>query len=139
MTKKPLMTNQEIERILSAAGIQPTVQRISICHFVLNLGDHPTAEQVFAWAEQNLAKISQATVYNTLGSLVQAGILKGLRFPHSEKVFYDANITEHFHFLDEKTGQLFDIDKEDVHFQVELPKKFKIRNLEVIIKGEIKI
>jgi Fur family transcriptional regulator, iron response regulator len=132
------LTPAEIEERLRVAGVQPTLQRISICQYVLCEADHPTAEEVHAWAEKNLAKISLATVYNTLNTLVEAGILKEFKFPHSDKVIYDNNIDEHFHFLDEESGQLFDIHKDDVKLSVELEKKFKISGFDLLIKGEAK-
>lgn len=136
--KRACLTSQEIEDRLKAAGVQPTLQRISICRFVLCEADHPTAEVVHAWAEKNLAKISLATVYNTLNTLVQAGLLKEFKFQHSDKAIYDDNIEEHFHFLDEKSGQLFDIHKDDVKLSVDLQKKFKISGFDLLIKGETK-
>ncbi len=65
------LTNDEIKERLLVAGVQPTLQRISICQFVLCEADHPTAEEVHNWAEKNLAQISLATVYNTLKTLVE--------------------------------------------------------------------
>ena len=136
--KRACLTSAEIENRLKAAGVQPTLQRISICRFVLCEADHPTAEEVHAWAEKNLAKISLATVYNTLGTLVEAGILKEFKFQHMDKVIYDDNIEDHFHFLDEKSGKLYDIHKDDVQLSVELAKKFKISGFDLLIKGETK-
>ena len=122
-TKKACLTTQEIQKRLADAGVQPTVQRISICQFVLCDADHPTAEQVHAWAEANLATISLATVYNTLGTLVKAGLLREFRFPHTEKVIYDNNLEDHYHFLDESTQKLFDVDMNDIKVSVDISKK----------------
>lgn len=137
MTKHCLST-QEIEQKLQAAGVQPTLQRIAICRFVLCEGDHPTAEDVKEWADKNLDKISQATVYNTLNTLVEAQILREFRFPHSDKVVYDCNTQDHYHFIDEKTNKIYDIDPEDVRMDFSIAKKFKIKDIKVIFTGEIK-
>jgi Fur family iron response transcriptional regulator len=136
--KRACLTTQEIENRLKTAGVQPTLQRIAICQFVLCEANHPTAEEVHIWAEKNLAKISLATVYNTLNVLVTAGLLKEFKFQHQDKVIYDDNMEEHFHFLDEKSGQLYDIHKDDVKLSVELEKKFKISGFDLLIKGETK-
>ncbi len=135
---KKTYSTQEIEKRLSEAGVQPTLQRIAIGQYVLCDADHPTAEDVLAWAEKKLMKISQATVYNTLNTLVEAGLARPFRFPHSDKVVYDSNLMDHFHFLDEKSGQVYDIAMEDIEIKVEMPKKYKIKSLDVVIKGEIK-
>ncbi|MGZ5279198.1 MAG: Fur family transcriptional regulator [Pseudobdellovibrionaceae bacterium] len=136
--KRACLTTQEIENRLKTAGVQPTLQRIAICQFVLCEADHPTAEEVHTWAEKNLAKISLATVYNTLNVLVTAGLLKEFKFQHQDKVIYDDNMEEHFHFLDEKSGQLYDVHKDDVKLSLELEKKFKVSGFDLLLKGETK-
>jgi len=136
--KRACLTTQEIENRLKAAGVQPTLQRIAICQFVLCEADHPTADEVHTWAEDNLAKISLATVYNTLNALVMAGLLKEFKFQHQEKVIYDDNMEEHFHFLDEKSGQLYDVHKDNVTLSLDLEKKFKVSSFDLLIKGETK-
>lgn len=137
MVKKPCLSNAEVERKLVEAGVQPSLQRIAICRYVLCEADHPTAEQVREWAEANLDKISQATVYNTLGTLVEVGLLRALRLGHSDKVIYDNNVDDHHHFLDEATGQLYDLPLEHVQIKANLPRKFKQKGLELVIKGRI--
>ena len=136
--KPKQFSTEEIEKKLLAKGVQPTLQRISICRHVLCDADHPTAENVFEWAQKNLAKISQATVYNTLGTLSEAGLVRAFKFPHSEKMVYDCNTEDHFHFFDEKSGRLVDIEPESVQLTVRLPKKYKVRSMDVFLKGEIK-
>lgn len=144
MTRKPLterthcLSPNEIESRLLAAGVQPTAQRIAICRFVLCEADHPTADEVKNWADRNFPKLSLATVYNTLNLLVKAGLLKELRFPHSEKVIYDNNISAHHHFLDEKTGELFDLNPEEVEIQPKLKSAFQVKNVEVLFTGSVK-
>jgi|SRR6185312_863830 len=134
--KKACLTKTEIESRLKEKGVQPTLQRISICQYVLCDADHPTAEDVHAWAEKNLAKISLATIYNTLNTLVNAGLLKEFRFAHTDKVIYDNNMDDHYHFLDEKTQKLFDIEKDQIKLSTDLAKSFKIKEFDILITGE---
>lgn len=140
MEKKPrkILSVQDIEQRLLEKKVQPTLQRIAICRYVLCEADHPTAEQVFEWAQGSLDKISQATVYNTLGTLTEAGLLRTFKFPHSEKVIYDCNTENHFHFFDEKSEKIFDIESDNIHVKFDLPKKYKVNGLDLILKGEIK-
>ncbi|HRO68586.1 MAG TPA: Fur family transcriptional regulator [Pseudobdellovibrionaceae bacterium] len=135
--KKVSLSPQDIEKRLLGAGVQPTLQRIAICRYVLCEADHPTAEQVKDWAQQNLDKISQATVYNTLNALVDAGLLRALRLPHTEKVIYDDNIEDHHHFFDEETGRLYDLPEEQIDVRSKLPKKFKTNRVEVLFTGKV--
>jgi Fur family iron response transcriptional regulator len=132
------LTPAEIETRLLAAGIQPTAQRIAICRYVLCEADHPSAEDVKSWADTNFPKMSLATVYNTLKTLVEAGLLREFRFPHSDKVIYDNNLETHFHFLDEATGKLVDLSTDEVEIIPKLHKKFQIHEVEVVLRGSIK-
>jgi Fur family iron response transcriptional regulator len=136
--KSHCLSPSEIESRLEAAGVQPTAQRIAICRYVLCQADHPSADQVKEWADKNFPKISLATVYNTLNLLVSAGLLKELRFPHSDKAVYDNNISPHYHFLDEKTGELFDVSPEEVEVSPKLKSMFQVKSVEVLLTGSVK-
>jgi Fur family iron response transcriptional regulator len=136
--KQAQYTTVEIEQKLLDKGVQPTLQRIALCKYILCDADHPTADDVFAWAQKNMAKISQATIYNTLGVLTESGLIRTFKFPHSEKLVYDCNIEDHFHFFDEKSGRVLDIEADSVKVTLDLPKKYKIKGIDIILKGEIK-
>lgn len=135
--RKVSLTAQELEQRLTEVGVQPTVQRMAILRYVLCEADHPTADQVRDWAQQNLDKISQATVYNTLNTLVDAGLLRALRLPHSEKVIYDDNLEDHHHFFDETTGRLYDLPDDQVEIKSRLPRKFKAQRIDVVFTGKV--
>jgi Fur family transcriptional regulator, iron response regulator len=131
------LSPQQIERKLTEAGVNPTAQRIAIARYVLCEADHPTAEEVKAWADKNFPKMSLATVYNTLGTLVKAGLLKELKLGHSESVIYDDRVTDHYHFLDEATGKLHDLMPGDIEVRPKLKKNFKVLGVEVLLKGKV--
>jgi Fur family transcriptional regulator, iron response regulator len=136
--KQKQYSTEEIEKKLLEKGVQPTLQRIALFRYVLCEADHPTADHVFEWAQKNLAKISQATVYNTLGVLTDSGLLKTFKFSHTEKLVYDCNTEDHFHFFDEKSGRVLDVEPSSVKVTVDLPKKYKVKGMDIILKGEIK-
>jgi Fur family iron response transcriptional regulator len=137
--RKPLcLSRQEIETRLREKDLQPTLQRVGICQYVLCEGDHPTAEQVHRWAEENLGKISLATVYNTLNSLVKVGLLREFNFSHMEKAIYDNNLDRHHHFFDEVTGQIHDVPFEFVNLETDLGRQFQVKGYEILLKGVYK-
>jgi Fur family iron response transcriptional regulator len=129
------LTPKEIEEMLRKAGLQPTAQRIAICRYIFCEADHPTAEDVKKWADKRLPKISLATVYNTLSKLAEAGLLKELKLSHSDSVVYDVNTERHFHFLDERTGRLFDVGEDELGLELKLKGGLKARAIEVLIRG----
>ena len=111
----------EIEQRLRDVGIQPTAQRIAICQYALMQSDHASVEEVKTWVDGHFPKVSLATVYNTLNLLVDAGLLKAIRLPESDKVRYDSNVSTHCHFLDEGSGELEDLDPGQVTIESHLP------------------
>ena len=136
--KQKQFSTEQIEKLLLEKGVQPTLQRIALCKFILCESNHPTADDVFEWAQKNLAKISQATVYNTLGVLTLAGLVRTFKFPHSEKLIYDCNVDDHFHFVDEKSGRVLDIEIDSVKVTLGFPRKMKVNGMDIIFKGELK-
>lgn len=128
------LSPDQIEAVLSGRGIQPTAQRIAICRYVLCEADHPSAEDVKRWADANFPKISLATVYNTLRILVEAGLLRELKLPHSDRTLYDQNVAHHFHFLDEATQQLTDIDPARIQLTHDLS-DLTVTGIDVVFRG----
>ena len=132
------LSTQEIEKILKKSGIQATAQRLAICRYVLCEAGHCTVEEVKDWADKNFPKISLATVYNTLNILVDVKLLIALKLSHSDKVIYDNNVDNHYHFLDEETGELIDIESSQINFQHTLDDKFKVKDIDVLLRGTIR-
>lgn len=133
------MQVSEIEKLLAMKGVKPTPQRMVIADFLLHTESHPTAEEVLAAVEKRLpCALSRATVYNTLNCLVQAGVIQEV-FTEPGKARYDANMAEHHHFVDSKTGRVLDIPghllpKLD---QGQLDKKFKVHSYQVTFFGDL--
>jgi hypothetical protein len=48
------------------------------------------------------------------------------------------NTEKHFHFLDEKTGKLFDVGEEELGLELKLKGGLKARAIEVLIRGSSK-
>ncbi|MHB2026855.1 MAG: Fur family transcriptional regulator [Elusimicrobiota bacterium] len=126
-----------IAQSLKSAGLRPTAQRLAIADYVLGKADHPTAEDVKHWADRALPKISLATIYNTLSALTRTGLIQEFKFPHTDRVIYDDNTADHFHFLDEATGRLYDLNPTAVTLKTRLSRKFDVRGVHVLLKGRL--
>ncbi len=128
-------TTYNASESLRIHGIYPTVQRIAIANMLLAKHQHMTAEQIYTAVAAKHTKVSQATVYNTLGLFVKKGLLNEI-FVDSTKTFYDTNTKPHQHFYNVDTGLLIDIQKHiDPSFiQNELPKDSKIDSFDVIVR-----
>ncbi len=96
--------------LLRAADMRPTQQRLALMQLLFGAGNrHVCAEQLHAEAVRAGVAVSLATVYNTLNQLKTAGLLREIAM-ESERSYFDTNTSDHFHFFDEATGQLMDID-----------------------------
>lgn len=132
------MESQEVEKLLLSKGVKPTPQRMVIAEFLVHTHSHPTAEEVLEQVSNKLpCALSRATVYNTLNSLVQAGVIQEV-FTEPGKTRYDANISDHHHFVDVKSGKILDVPGEMVpKLQDQLGGKFKVHSYQITFYGEL--
>lgn len=84
-------------------GIKLTHQRIEIFREVAQTGDHPDADQIFQRVRNRMPTVSLDTVYRTLWLLNDLGLVVTLGFSR-ERARFDANLTEHHHFVCERCG-----------------------------------
>lgn len=128
----------DVEELLVSHGVKPTPQRAVIAEFLVNTCNHPTADEVFHAVSDKLpVPLSRATVYNTLNALVGAGVIKEV-FTEPGRARYDANVTEHHHFVDVKTGRVLDIEPDQVpHLPLRLGSNFKVHHYHVTFFGEV--
>jgi len=129
---------QSAETVLLSHGVKPTPQRMVIAEYLLNTLDHPTADEILTYVSGKLpVALSRATVYNTLNSLLDAGVVREV-FTEPGKVRYDANLSNHHHFVDMKSGQVLDVPVEKVEQLGKLlDKKFKVHGVQVIFFGDL--
>jgi Fur family iron response transcriptional regulator len=125
----------DVARILDQHGIQPTPQRVAVADYVLKAAEHPSADTVWARVQQSFPTISRATVYNTLNLFVEKGLLRELHLA-PDSVLFDSNTDRHHHFIDEATGQIYDIpwDKVQVTDTKPLP-GFEVHDYQVVMRG----
>lgn len=125
------------ERLI-AAGIQPSAQRLAIGEYVLFTEDHPSADEVLSrMAEKGrgISMISRATVYNTLNLFVQKGLLRELIIEEGHVVF-DPRLDAHHHFVDTKSGRIFDLPTSSVPLgPVTGLDEFVVEEVQVVVRG----
>lgn len=132
------MESPEVEKLLLKKGVKPTPQRMVIADYLLHTHSHPTADEVLAAVENKLpCALSRATIYNTLNSLVSAGVIQEV-ITEAGKTRYDANISDHHHFVDVKSGRIFDVPGELVpKLQDQLGNKYKVHSYQITFYGEM--
>lgn len=121
---------------LRAAGLRPTRQRLALARLLFEGGDrHVSAEQLHSEAIAAKARVSLATVYNTLHQFVKAGLLREVVVEPSRS-YFDTNTSDHHHFYFAESGQLCDIPAERVGLGAlpEPPEGMRIERVDVIVR-----
>ena len=123
---------------LRTSGLRPTKQRLAICKLLFNRKKtfHFTVEKLKKIAErESKAKISVATLYNTVQAFKEKGYLKEIAIK-GNKTFFDTNIKHHHHFYDEDMSQLIDIEDKNISVNnlPKTPRRKKIKSVEVLVK-----
>jgi Fe2+ or Zn2+ uptake regulation protein len=94
---------------LQAAGLRVTKPRVAVLH-ALGGHAHASAEEVCASVRAALPGTSLQTIYNVLGDLTTAGLLRRLEPPGSS-VRYERRVGDnHHHLVCRRCGAIEDID-----------------------------
>ena len=123
---------------LKSSGLRSTSQRINICKALFNRKNtfHFTIKDlVKILADEFNEKISVATIYNTIHSFKKKGYIKEILI-NGDQSYFDTNVSNHHHFIDENTNELVDLsdkDVEDIKIKKKIPGK-KIESIELLVK-----
>ena len=131
------MLIENITELLAKSDLRLTRTRKAVAQllFADGVNRHVSAE----WVARELGlageKIALATVYNTLNSFVDAGLLRQIQ-TGGQAVLFDTNTSDHSHFLHEATGDLIDIPQDDITLSKlpEAPEGMQITGWDVVIR-----
>jgi Fur family iron response transcriptional regulator len=125
----------ECERRLADCGIRPTGQRVRIATLLLSAPQHLSAEQILDNLRASGARVSKATVYNTLNLFAERGLIRQLSVDGS-RAWFDSNVDAHYHFHDLTTGALVDVPVPDVEFSrlPDPPPGTEVAGIDVVIR-----
>jgi Fur family transcriptional regulator, peroxide stress response regulator len=118
-------------------GLKVTPQRIAIYNELVKSKDHPTAEKIYKKVKPLLPNISFDTVYRTLLSFSEAGIIN-LVEGYGEVKRFEPNLHQHHHFRCIKCHKIIDF-LDDEYNSLSIPdmiqKQCTILNKRVVLEG----
>lgn len=129
------MSRTEVLALFDQHAILPTPQRVEVAEILLALPQHLSADQIINRLRELGSGVSKATVYNTLNLFGERGIVKEIMVDPVRK-FYDSRTHAHHHFFNVDTGELCDIDENEISF-AQLPQSpdgTQQDSIEVLIK-----
>lgn len=124
----------DVRRILADNGIRPTYQRLKILEYLAASEEHPTADMIYRGLVKHIPTMSKTTVYNTLKSFLDKGIVRPLMITGTE-IRFDCLGDPHHHLLCEKCNRIMDIDISCPHAHKGTLAGHKIKELHGYFKG----
>jgi Fur family transcriptional regulator, peroxide stress response regulator len=135
----PMKIEPNFRELCRQSGLAVTHQRQVVFDSLAKMPDHhhPCPEEVYAEVRKLIPSISQATVYKTLHTFVEHGILRELS-PHHGTLRVDINTRAHHHLFCTRCKTVIDIDEGDldpVKLRRRLPKGFRVDRVAVEVQG----
>ena len=105
-------------------------KRSAIYQALCNTTDHPSAEQLYSQLKPEIPDLSLGTVYRNLNVLMQDGLIITVGHVNGEER-YDANTSDHSHFVCTKCGRV-----DDVFLDLSIDKRYP--NVAELMGGKVK-
>ncbi|NYB74888.1 transcriptional repressor [Sedimentibacter hydroxybenzoicus DSM 7310] len=109
-------------------------QRLKVLEYLTTNYNHPTADQIYNGLHDEVPTLSKTTVYNTLSSLLDAGLIRAINIEDNE-VRYDINTHDHGHFKCESCKNIYDFNIDIDLFEADQLSGFEINDKNVFFKG----
>lgn len=108
------MANKAVIKILVENGLKVTPQRTAVLEVVMNLHDHPTADEIVQYLRINYPHIPIGTVYKILDKFYKLGIIEKVK-TDGEIIRFDAVKTRHHHLYSTDNDNIEDYYDEDLN------------------------
>ena len=113
---------QQIDRFQDACrqqNLRLTPQRLEIYRELAQASDHPSAEQLYQRLHDRMPTLSLDTIYRTLATFVQHGMVNRVETIESQARFEVVN-ARHHHLICERCKKIIDFDWAPID-QLDLP------------------
>lgn len=94
---------------LKDKNIRLSHQRLKVLEYLDHHRVHPTVEQIFHGLQKEIPTLSKTTIYNTLNTLADAGLVRVITIEGNE-ARYDINTEAHGHFKCKACGNVYDFE-----------------------------
>lgn len=121
MNSMEVEIRQRLDEFIRRKGLRRTVQREQIVNVVFSRDEHFTAEELFDRVRKVDTETSRATVYRTLGLLVEADLLRQIDLGENQ-VTYDPNFLNkpsHNHLVCIDCGKVVEFEDHNVDIQTD--------------------
>jgi Fur family peroxide stress response transcriptional regulator len=137
------MDQDKFREILTSKGLKITPQRMAVMEAFSELKDHPSTDKIIAFVQRNYPFISSGTVYKTLETFTEKGIVSRVKTSR-DVMRYDPILERHHHLYcaeSERIEDYFDAELnellEDYFEKKDIP-GFRIEDIKLQIIGKFK-
>jgi Fe2+ or Zn2+ uptake regulation protein len=128
---------REFKRLCRERGERCTVQRRAILEAVLDLDNHPSADQIYGGVASRLPGIARTTVYRTLEHLARMGIITKACHP-GRVARFDPRLDLHHHLVCLQCDDFIDFEDDTLN-QLSIPDTsefdFEVNDYRVQLRG----
>ena len=125
------------EQACRTAGLKVTHQRIEIYRELAMATDHPSAETLYKRLNDRLPTLSLDTVYRTLSTFEELGLIKKVQTVESQTRF-EAQMVRHHHLICDRCNKIIDFQWQrfdTIPVPEEVGQLGRISSKNVILKG----
>lgn len=135
--------HKNFRETIQEKGLKVTPQRVAIFEAIIQLNNHPTAEEIISFVKDTHPNISVGTVYKVLDTFVENNLLKKVK-TEKDIMRYDSHLSNHHHLYCFETERIEDFEDEKLnnlinsYFENNKIKNFKIQEVKLQITGKFK-
>lgn len=134
MKPTEIIDDNTLITMLHNSNIRPSLHRLAVLSYVANSRSHPRAEDIFNELTKTYPAMSRTTVYNSLHTLAEAGLLRELEIESGNKRYDLGPQTPHSHFVCRRCGKIFDMELPESVCDIAM-NDFVVDSVDVYIKG----
>ena len=108
------MANRKVIRILADNNLKITPQRTAVLEVVMNLRNHPTADDIAEYIRFNFPHITLGTIYKILNTFTKLGIIEKIN-TDNDITRYDPVLEKHHHIYCAESERIEDYYDEDLN------------------------
>lgn len=106
----PAYPVSQLLALLHEAKVRASVHRLAVLRYVVDKRTHPTADEIYTSVSADFPSLSRATVYNSLHTLADNGILRELEIEAGSTRYDFALQPPHGHFICKCCRRIYDME-----------------------------
>jgi len=137
------MKREQLRARLRDKGLKATPRRVLILEAIMELNNHPAADEIVKYIRNRNLNVATATVYKALDIMVAKNVINKVE-TEKNRIRYDAITEPHHHLISTETGLITDYQNDEIHnilreyFEKNKIDEFEIEEIKLQITGKFK-